>query len=124
MNNLSRGILISCILISSFFGLSLNTALAENQYQLPGYCTKYSSKESYLKAIQVVASYMKYSPQELCELPRLADIYVVDTNFYNPETRQDEDHIWITLHYSSYSCQYFVRNADFNITKKDCYDTW
>lgn len=121
----NRKSLITLLLFSITSIFSINSfAKTDNSYALSGHCEKYSNQKNYIKAIQVVASYAKYSPVELCELSRLADIYVVDTNIYNPETRQDEDHIWVTLHYNAYSCQYFVRNSDFNITKKDCYDTW
>lgn len=90
---------------------------------LPDHCAKYSNNEKYVRAISVVARNMGYGPKELCALPRLADIHVTGRTLVN-ENQELVPHIWVTLHYSEHSCQYFLREADFVTTQKNCYNTW
>lgn len=86
-------------------------------------CARYQGNSRYEEAIAIVAKAMKYSTQELCTLPRLADFFIEDRNFVN-EKQEIEPHIWLTLHYNEYSCQYFLREADKVVTRKNCYNTW
>jgi hypothetical protein len=97
-------------------------AMAEGFVVEGNKCARYENNGRYREAIQIVAKAMKYSEQELCHLPRLADVYVVDRVFYN-ERNEAEPHIWLTLHYNEYSCQYFLREADKIVTRKNCYNT-
>lgn len=87
------------------------------------FCSKYEGNEAYLRAVSVVAKAMQYSPAELCSLPRLADIHVTRRNILN-ERQEVIPHVWVTLHYNEYSCQYFVRESDSVVTSKNCYNTW
>jgi hypothetical protein len=105
--------------LSMFFALP---ALASNFTVEGNKCERYVGNARYSEAIDLIAKAMKYSTEELCTLPRLADVYVVDRVFYN-EKNEAEPHIWLTLHYNEYSCQYFLREADKVVTRKNCYNT-
>lgn len=86
-------------------------------------CARYTQNARYSEAIQIIAKAMQYSTEGLCNLPHLADVYVTDRTFYN-EKNEAEPHIWVTLHYNEYSCQYFLREADKVVTRKNCYNTF
>lgn len=76
-------------------------------------------------ALKIVATAMKYEVEELCNHPRVMDIYFTDRIFYRPENNNEpEPHVWMTIHYNEYSCQYFVRDIDLVVTQKNCYNTW
>ena len=74
-----------------------------------------------MTAINVVAKEMKYNFNQLCSQSTIGDIYVTNRTFY---TREGDPipHTWVTLHYWTYSCQYFVRKADNVITQANCYN--
>ncbi|MBX2989105.1 MAG: hypothetical protein KF802_14540 [Bdellovibrionaceae bacterium] len=109
----------------SMFALLLSFAfVAPAQAQsVPGFCQKYAHKPQYLRTLSVLAKRMQYTETQLCTLPRLADIYITDTVLLNRE-QQPVPHIWITLHYSENSCQYYFRANDGFLTKSNCYNTW
>lgn len=86
-------------------------------------CLPYLAKADYMAAIDSVATAAQYSAAELCTLPKLQDLYVTSRTLYN-EKNQAIPHTWVTLQYSDYACQYFVREADLVITKANCYNTW
>ncbi|MBX2996734.1 MAG: hypothetical protein KF681_18090 [Bdellovibrionaceae bacterium] len=89
-----------------------------------GFCEKYTPNATYIQALQVVAGNMQYGFDELCQLPRLADIYVTKRVFVDPPKNEPVPHVWVTLHYNEYSCQYFVREADMKVTRSNCYNTF
>lgn len=87
-------------------------------------CENYSRNSAYAKALDVISTNMKHSSRsELCSLPHLFDVYITDRSFYNIEEQREDPHVWVTLHYSEHSCQYFVRNSDWVVTRKNCYNT-
>ena len=86
-------------------------------------CNRYANRSTYQTAINTVAQHMDYTGEDLCSSPRILEIYVVNTQVDN-ERHEPIPHIWVTLHYNEYSCQYFVREADYVITKSNCYNTW
>lgn len=88
-------------------------------------CDKYRNNALSTYAIKVVAANLKYGFEELCNHPRLADIYVDRRNLPHPQDpMRSVPHVWVTLHYFEYSCQYFMREADGVVTRKNCYNTW
>ena len=87
------------------------------------FCARYSKNALFMSSVEVVAKNMKYSLDELCNYPALYDIYVEPTGLPN-EKGQLIPHTWVTLHYAEHSCQYFVRDEDKVVTKKNCYNTW
>jgi hypothetical protein len=103
--------------------LGLILLTASPALALADHCSPYAKHPRYQEAIALIAGKMGYEPKELCGLDRLAAIYVTDRVFFNKEN-QPEPHIWVTLHYMEYSCQYFVREADSVVTRKNCYNTW
>lgn len=86
-------------------------------------CARYRQNPKFLPAIGLIARNMQYSLEDLCHLPHLADLYVTNRVFYN-EQGEEEPHVWVTLHYNEYSCQYFIRDLDQVVTRKNCYNTW
>ena len=101
---------------------ALLTLAASNSYAAD-HCEKYQHLPKRIEAISTVATQLKYSMNDLCNLERIADIYVDDTVKY--DERGDEVEIdWVTLHYSEYSCQYFVRKDNRAIFAKNCYNTF
>ena len=86
-------------------------------------CEMYLQNPAYAKAITQVASNMGYTYEQLCAVPRLMDIFVENRNLLN-EQQEIIPHILVTLHYGEESCQYFVRDSDFVVTKKNCYNTF
>lgn len=90
---------------------------------LPNHCAKFAGNPVALQTIEQVANRMQYSFQQLCTLPRLMDIFMDRKIFINPQ-QQPEPHLWLTLHYNEYSCQYFIREADRVLTRSNCYNTW
>lgn len=104
--------------------LGLGMTLGTQASAATGFCSRYADNAEYLRAIEIVAEKMMYTSTELCELGRLADIHVDTRGIYNADTDQVERHIWVTLHYNEYSCQYFVRAEDGVITRKNCYNTF
>ncbi|MEO5970126.1 MAG: hypothetical protein ABIQ95_09380 [Bdellovibrionia bacterium] len=106
------------IILAATVLFSASAAMAQNNF-----CDQYASKGTYLTAIATVASKMNYTFEELCSLPRLMDIQMLDSLRYS-EDYELIDHSKITLHYETYSCDYFVRNSDQVVTKKGCYNTW
>lgn len=87
-------------------------------------CEKYGREASYAKALDVISTAFKQiSRDELCSMPHLFDVHITNTSFFNIERQKDEPHVWVTLHYAEHSCQYFVRNEDWAVTRKNCYNT-
>ena len=86
-------------------------------------CEANLAKADFGPALEVVAKAMGYTTDELCALPHLFDIYIERRTLYNAKN-EAEPHVWVTLHYNEYSCQYFVRDADHVVTRKNCYNTW
>ena len=105
------------ILLGIIFFIA-NTALAQNNF-----CAQYAAKPTYLTAISKLATEMNYTFEQLCSLSTLGDIQVVPTALRD-ENYQPVNHVWVTLHYETYSCQYFVRDADQIIIRENCYNTW
>lgn len=100
------------IIISTLFVSSLAFA---------NHCDKYAAQPEVITAIQVVAKEMKYSFQDLCNQSRIGDIYAAKRVIYSHDN-QPIPHVWVNLHYWSYTCQYFVRESDHVITKANCYN--
>ncbi len=109
---------MKALLIAAAFSL----LTATQAFAATGFCAKYEKNAKYLDAIKVLAKNMQYGFEELCNLPRLADIYVTKRSFYN-EQNELIPHVWVTLHYMEYSCQYFLRESDLVTTRKNCYNT-
>ncbi len=108
-------------IMSVVFVLSAGSASAWT-----GLCAQYEKSQNraaYLTALSVVAKNLQYSQDQMCTLSTLADIHLAKKNFLN-EQQEIESHVWVTLHYSEYSCQYFVREKDWVVTRKNCYNTW
>lgn len=87
------------------------------------HCEAYLSKPLYVSALKTVARNMLYTPEQLCSLERIMAVEVQHTNLLD-ENQRPIPHTWVTLHYNEYSCQYFVRDADKVVTKKNCYNTF
>lgn len=114
--NYMRNILISTLVLFSTASASAWT----------GYCARYTTSaesKAYLTALSVVAKNLQYTEDQMCTLPTLSDIHLAKRNFVNAQ-QEIESHVWVTLHYSEYSCQYFVRESDWVVTRKNCYNTW
>lgn len=109
------------ILLALLIALSSTAALASEFSEKS--CSNYEKNTNYTKALEVISSNMKSTKSELCSLPHLFDVHITDRMFFNLETQKDEPHVWVTLHYAEHSCQYFVRNADWVVTRKNCYNT-
>jgi hypothetical protein len=107
-----------------FVGFLVFVLAMPAQAEWGGKCTQFRAKPAYLEAIGLLAKRMQYTPEELCQLPRLADIFFSETSLFNKETQEDEPHLWVTFHYFDYSCQYYIRKADRAVTRKNCYNTW
>jgi hypothetical protein len=107
----------SIMLMAFSFFFAFNVMAQSN------FCAQYAEQKSYQEAIQSVATAMKYTHDQLCTLPTLTDIYMSQTVLYSTENLPI-DHLSVTLHYETYSCQYFVRASDKVITRKSCYNTW
>lgn len=110
--------------ILSSITTTLATLLITATASAHGYCERYEKNETYLNAIRTVAQRMQYKPLELCTLSTLSDIYIESTSLIDDQTAESQPHTWVTLHYSEYSCQYFVKNSDQSVTKSNCYGTW
>lgn len=107
-------------------GLTL-FVLSSNAFAWSGLCEKVASNAKhpeYAQALTLLAKHMEYSEEQLCNHPRILDIYGDNKTLFNPETHKPEPHVWMTLHYSEYSCQYFFRQADWKLTQSNCYNTW
>lgn len=88
-------------------------------------CDKYANNAPYVKALNIVATNLQYTLDGMCNLSRLSDIYVDRRNWPSAkDPMKMEMHIWVTLHYNEYSCQYFVRESDGVVTRKNCYNTF
>lgn len=87
------------------------------------FCNRYNKHPLFINSVGVVAKNMNYTLEQLCNLPALSDIYVEATQIPNLEGKSIP-HTWVTLHYAEHSCQYFVREEDMVVTKKNCYNTW
>ncbi|HRO67862.1 MAG TPA: hypothetical protein PL182_09890 [Pseudobdellovibrionaceae bacterium] len=98
-------------------------ALAQAQYNP---CAKYANNKIYAGAIAQIATHTRYTTEQLCSHPRILDIYVDRKNINNPQRNYEpEMHLWVTLHYAeNYSCQYFIRESDRQITRSNCYNTF
>lgn len=83
-------------------------------------CENYLTNPLNRAALQTVAQNLQYAPEQLCSLERILAIEVQHTNLID-EAQRAIPHTWVTLHYGEYSCQYFVRDADKVVTKKNCY---
>lgn len=86
-------------------------------------CARYEGNSAFMKSLATVAQNMNYSLEELCSHPRILDIHVTNTRL-NHDGQWAIPHFWISLHYNEYSCQYYVREDDFIVTRKNCYNTW
>lgn len=102
------------------FAVSLTSAKANAFGPL---CESYRSKPLYVQALKTIAGNLQYSPEQLCSLGRILAVEVKHTNLID-ENQRPIPHTWVTLHYNEYSCQYFVRDADQVVTKKNCYNTF
>lgn len=104
------------LLLASLLFLSLGA-------QASNLCQKLDSQPAFMKALDVVATNMQYSMEEICASERILDIQITKTNLVSKQG-QIEPHVFVTLHYNEYSCQYFVRDEDLIVTRKNCYNTW
>lgn len=118
-NSSDKGHLMKrAIFLFALTALGTSSALASTDF-----CLSYTEKPVYLEAIRAVAKATQYRFEELCTLPKLNDIFVA-SRILDDEKHQPIPHTWVTLQYSEYACQYFVREADQVITKSNCYNTW
>ncbi len=106
------------ILLAGMVLFTAHTSLAQTDF-----CTQYAAQPSYLAAIDQLATAMQYSYKGLCTLSTLADVQIIPT-VLRDENFQPVNHLWVTLHYETYSCQYFIRDTDGVVTRKNCYNTW
>ena len=104
------------LLLASLLFLSLGA-------QASNLCQKLETSPAFLQALNVVATNMQYSMDEICSSERILDLQIQHTSITNKEG-QTQPHVWVTLHYNEYSCQYFVRDEDLLVTRKNCYNTW
>lgn len=86
-------------------------------------CERYLDNALEVAAIETVSFNMQYTPEQLCSLPMAYDIQITHT-MLSDEDQRPIPHTWLTVHYNEYSCQYFVRDADKVVTKKNCYNTF
>lgn len=107
-------------LILSLFALLPVAAQAE---PTSGLCAPYAHKPEAVRVFSLLAKKMALSEEEFCSRPGLAAIHFTTKNIVN-EKLEVIPHYWATLHYGEYSCQYFVRQADFVATAQNCYNTW
>lgn len=96
---------------------------AQSAFAFGPLCERYLNNPLEVAAIRTVAKNMQYAPETLCSLERILDIQIVHTNLLD-ENGRPIPHTWLTLHYNEYSCQYYVRDADKVVTKKNCYNTF
>lgn len=105
-------------------GLAFGTLASPSEAKAFGpHCQAYLNKPLYVAALKTVARNMQYSLEQLCSLERILAVEVQHTNLID-ENQRPIPHTWVTLHYNEYSCQYFVRDADKVVTKKNCYNTF
>lgn len=103
--------------------LGLLALLSVSSLHAADFCQKYDKHPLFINSVEVVAKNMKSSLEELCSNPSIYDIYVTSTDVVSV-TGESIPHTWVTLHYAEHSCQYFVREVDLVVTKKNCYNTW
>ena len=106
---------------------SLSTASANGRFN---HCEKYLGKTSGNGAIampdllQQLAAKLGYSYEELCQHPRIMDIYSEVRNLHNREKDTFELHQFITLHYNEYSCEYRFNLVTNSWGAQKCYNTF
>jgi hypothetical protein len=86
-------------------------------------CQRYMNNQLDVDAIRTVARNLQYTTEQLCSPSRILDVQVTHTQLPD-ENQRPIPHTWLTLHYNEYSCQYFVRDSDKVVTKKNCYNTF
>lgn len=86
-------------------------------------CARYEYKPVFTESLKTVANFLDFSYEELCSHPRVLDVHVTTTKIYN-QKQEPIPHVWVTLHYNEYSCQYFVNETNFEVTKSNCYNTF
>ena len=98
-------------------------ALTSTKAFAADHCEKYQQLPKRIEAIATVAAQLKYSMNDICNLERIADIYVTDKSQYD-ENGDVVELDWVTLHYNEYSCQYFIRKDNRQMFAKNCYNTF
>jgi hypothetical protein len=80
------------------FGLSAHAEV--------NHCAQFEKNREVLTALEKLSYKLSYSFEELCAHPRIMDIYAEHRSVYLSEEDRYREHLFITLHYGEYSCQY------------------
>lgn len=91
---------------------------------MPNHCEKFSSNPPIMKILESLATKLSYSFNEMCTQSRIADIYQETKQVYIREKDAYHDHIFVTLHYYEYSCEYQFDLVEQRWGKQNCYNTW
>lgn len=83
-------------------------------------CTKYEHNARFMKAIEVVAKYQKYTKEEFCNLERVLDVEVQPSHVVDYEGNVIP-HVQVQQHKSWDSCLYLVNETDYSMTQAYCY---
>lgn len=105
------------IIFFSFF-LAAQTMFAQNL------CAQFptnSHKEGLLKEL---STRLNYSYEEFCSNNRILAIYDEVRKVYYAESDEYHDHLFITLHYNEYSCEYQYDLNDRQWRDQHCYNTF
>ena len=94
---------------------TLSTTVSANDL-----CSKYEHNPRFMKAIEVVAKFQKYTKEEFCNLERVLDIEVQPSQVIDREGNVIP-HVQVQQHKSWDSCLYLVNELDYSMTQTYCY---
>jgi hypothetical protein len=84
------------------------------------HCSRYENRPSYLAAIKAVATFNKFTNEELCANARILEIEAQPSHTVTVEG-EVIPHVQLQLHFDYSSCLYMVRISDNVITSNRCY---
>lgn len=91
---------------------------------LPNHCDQFSKNTKVMDVLQSLASKLRYDFGQMCTLSRIADIYQETRSVYIREKDVYQDHLFVTLHYYDYSCEYQYNLIEDKWGDQYCYNTF
>lgn len=91
---------------------------------MPNHCERFSANSTVMQVLESLSHKLSYSFDELCTLGRIADIYQETRSVYIREKDVYQDHLFVTLHYYEYSCEYQFNLVENKWGNQSCYNTW
>ena len=88
------------------------------------HCAQFDADPEMSRLLYSLSEKLSYSYEELCSEPRIFDIFSERRQVYYLESDSYHEHMFITLHYNEYSCEYQFDMVMDQWADQHCYSTF